>query len=107
MRSGFRLPDLSLRARLLLLLVALATVGLAMLDFASYRALHDYLFDRVDQQLEAAVETGRLRPGERHRRPRRTAARRRRARPAARAAAARPACRPAPTASCAPPKARS
>ncbi len=55
MRSAFHLPDWSLRARLLLLLVALAVVGLAAADFASYRALHNYLYDRVDQQLESAV----------------------------------------------------
>jgi two-component system, OmpR family, sensor kinase len=55
MRSAFRLPDLSLRARLLLLLVGLAVVGLAAADFASYRALHNYLYDRVDQQVESAV----------------------------------------------------
>ncbi len=60
MRSVFRLPDrsprsLSLRTRLVVLLVALAVVGLAAADFASYRALHNYLFDRVDQQLESAV----------------------------------------------------
>src|ERR1700761_6352791 len=55
MRSVFRLPDWSLGARLLALLVALAVVGLAAADFASYRALHSYLYDRVDQQLEAAV----------------------------------------------------
>ncbi len=55
MRSGFRLPDLSLRVRLVVLLVALAAVGLATLDFVSYRALHSYLFDRVDQQLESAL----------------------------------------------------
>jgi two-component system, OmpR family, sensor kinase len=55
MRSAFRLPDLSLRARLLLLLVGLAVVGLAAADFASYRALHNYLYDRVDQQLETAI----------------------------------------------------
>jgi two-component system, OmpR family, sensor kinase len=55
MRSVFRLPDLSLRARLLLVLVGLAVVGLAAADFASYRALHNYLYDRVDQQLESAV----------------------------------------------------
>jgi two-component system OmpR family sensor kinase len=54
MRSAFRLPDLSLRARLLLLLVGLAVVGLAAADFASYRALHNYLYDRVDQQVETA-----------------------------------------------------
>jgi two-component system, OmpR family, sensor kinase len=57
MRSAFRLPErLSLRARLLVALVVLAAVGLAAADFASYRALHNYLFDRVDQQLESAVE---------------------------------------------------
>jgi two-component system OmpR family sensor kinase len=55
MRSVFRLSDWSLRARLLALLVALAVVGLAAADFASYRALHNYLYDRVDQQLESAV----------------------------------------------------
>jgi two-component system OmpR family sensor kinase len=55
MRSVFRPPDWSLRARLVVLLVVLATVGLAAADFASYRALHNYLYDRVDQQLESAV----------------------------------------------------
>jgi two-component system OmpR family sensor kinase len=55
MRSGSRLPELSLRTRLLGLLVVLALVGLAAADFASYRALHNYLYDRVDQQLESAV----------------------------------------------------
>lgn len=60
MRSAFRLRDfslrgLSLRTRLVVLLIALAVVGLAAADFASYRALHNYLYDRVDQQLESAV----------------------------------------------------
>jgi two-component system OmpR family sensor kinase len=60
MRSAFRRPDgspraLSLRTRLVVLLVALAVVGLAAADFASYRALHNYLYDRVDQQLESAI----------------------------------------------------
>jgi two-component system, OmpR family, sensor kinase len=60
MPSVFRLPDLSprtlsLRTRLVVLLVALAVLGLAAADFASYRALHNYLYDRVDQQLESAV----------------------------------------------------
>jgi two-component system, OmpR family, sensor kinase len=56
MRSAFRLPEqFSLRTRLLVLLVALAAVGLAAADFASYRALHNYLYDRVDQQLESAI----------------------------------------------------
>src|SRR6201999_2370053 len=59
MRSAFRRPELSpralsLRTRLVVLLVALAVVGLAAADFASYRALHNYLFSRVDQQLESA-----------------------------------------------------
>ncbi len=55
MRSGFRLPELSLRARLVAAVVLLAAVGLTALSFVSYRALHSYLYDRVDQQLEAAV----------------------------------------------------
>ncbi len=55
MRSGFHLPELSLRARLVVAVVALAAVGLAALDFVSYGALHSYLYDRVDQQLESAV----------------------------------------------------
>lgn len=70
MRSGFRLPDLSLRVRLLLALVLLAGIGLALADFVSYRALHIYLYDRVDQQLESAVApvslalSRQLKPGE-------------------------------------------
>jgi two-component system, OmpR family, sensor kinase len=60
MRSAFRPPDVSprgwsLRTRLVVLLVALAVLGLAAADFASYRALHSYLYDRIDQQLESAV----------------------------------------------------
>ncbi|MGV1048142.1 MAG: hypothetical protein ACOYD4_06410, partial [Solirubrobacterales bacterium] len=55
MRSGFRLPELSLRARLVLAVVVLAAVGLTALALISYRELHSYLYDRVDQQLEAAV----------------------------------------------------
>jgi two-component system OmpR family sensor kinase len=55
MRSAFRPTDWSLRARLVVLLIVLATVGLAVASFASYRALHNYLYDRVDQQLESAV----------------------------------------------------
>jgi two-component system OmpR family sensor kinase len=55
MRSGFRPRDLSLRVRLLVALVALAAVGLVVADFVSYRALHSYLYDRVDQQLESSV----------------------------------------------------
>jgi two-component system, OmpR family, sensor kinase len=60
MRSAFRPPEISprgwsLRTRLVVLLVALAVLGLAAADFASYRALHNYLYDRVDQQLESAI----------------------------------------------------
>src|ERR1700755_2022994 len=60
MRSAFRRPEFSprgwsLRTRLVVLLVALAVLGLAAADFASYRALHNYLYDRVDQQLESAI----------------------------------------------------
>jgi two-component system OmpR family sensor kinase len=55
MRSGSRLPELSLRARIVVAVVALAAVGLAALSFVSYRALHSYLYDRVDQQLRSAV----------------------------------------------------
>jgi two-component system OmpR family sensor kinase len=56
MRSAFRSRDLTLRTRLVVLLVALAALGLAALDVVSYRALDSYLLDRVDQQVEAAVE---------------------------------------------------
>ncbi len=55
MRSAFRSADLTLRTRLVLLLVLLAAVGLAALDLVSYRALDSYLTDRVDQQVAAAV----------------------------------------------------
>jgi two-component system, OmpR family, sensor kinase len=55
MRSAFRRADPTLRTRLVLLLVLLAAVGLAALDFVSYRALDSYLTDRVDQQVEAAI----------------------------------------------------
>jgi two-component system OmpR family sensor kinase len=56
MRSGLRLPDFSLRVRLLLTLLVLAAIGLVALDFVSYRALHNYLYDRVDRQLTAAAD---------------------------------------------------
>ncbi len=67
MRSGFRLPELSLRARLLVAVVVLAAVGLAALDFVSYGALHSYLYDRVDQQLESAVKPVGLALGQQYR----------------------------------------
>jgi two-component system, OmpR family, sensor kinase len=44
---------LSLRARLLLGVVALAAVGLAAADVATYKSLSDYLFSRVDRTLNA------------------------------------------------------
>jgi len=55
MRFVFRPSELSLRARLLAALVGLAAVGLAALALVSFRALDDYLTDRVDQQLQSAV----------------------------------------------------
>src|ERR1700743_1949009 len=72
MRSAFRRPEFSprgwsLRTRLVVLLIALAVIGLAAADFASYRALHNYLYDRVAQQLESAVAPvtfGRIRQAE-------------------------------------------
>jgi len=46
----------SLRARLLLGLLALAAVGLLIVDVVSYLELRSYLTDRVDQQVAAAVD---------------------------------------------------
>jgi two-component system, OmpR family, sensor kinase len=45
----------SLRARLTLGLVILAAIGLGVAGFATYGALHRFLFDRVDEQLSAAL----------------------------------------------------
>ena len=47
------LTRLSLRARLLLGVVVLATVGLAVADVATYTSLRSFLLDRVDRSLEA------------------------------------------------------
>lgn len=47
---------MSLRARLLLGLLALAAVGLLIVDAVSYAALRSYLYDRVDQQVQSAVQ---------------------------------------------------
>ncbi len=44
---------MSLRSRLLVLLLALVAVGLVVADFATYTALKRFLVQRVDQQLEA------------------------------------------------------
>jgi two-component system, OmpR family, sensor kinase len=46
---------MSLRARLMLGLLALAAVGLVIVDVVSYTQLRSYLLDRVDQQVEAAL----------------------------------------------------
>ena len=46
---------MSLRARFVLALLALAAIGLVVLDLVSYTALHSYLSDRVDQQVESAI----------------------------------------------------
>ena len=46
---------MSLRARLMLGLLALAAVGLLVVDAVSYAALRDYLLDRTDQQVQSAV----------------------------------------------------
>lgn len=46
---------MSLRARLTVGLLALAAVGLLIVDAVSYAALRSYLYDRVDQQLQSAV----------------------------------------------------
>ncbi|MBO0885881.1 MAG: HAMP domain-containing histidine kinase [Acidimicrobiales bacterium] len=45
---------MSLRARLLVSLVALATLALAALDVATWAALRSYLLGQIDQQLQAA-----------------------------------------------------
>jgi two-component system, OmpR family, sensor kinase len=45
----------SLRARLTLGLVVLAAIGLGVAGFATHGALHRFLFDRVDEQLSAAL----------------------------------------------------
>jgi two-component system, OmpR family, sensor kinase len=47
---------MSLRMRLTLGLLALAAVGLLVLDLVSYTALRSYLSDRLDQQVAAAIE---------------------------------------------------
>jgi two-component system OmpR family sensor kinase len=46
---------MSLRARLMLGLLALAAVGLLIADAVSYAALRSYLLDRVDHQVESAL----------------------------------------------------
>ena len=48
------LRPLSLRARLVLGVIALAAVGLVAADIATYASLRSFLFDRVDNSLDAA-----------------------------------------------------
>ena len=60
---------LSLRARLVLGVIALAVVGLAAANVATYASLRSFLFNRTDQSLDAAhhaVEQALLHPGPRH-----------------------------------------
>src|SRR5688500_913948 len=45
---------MSLRARLLAASLVLVAAGLLVADVATYSALRSFLFDRVDQQLDAA-----------------------------------------------------
>ena len=45
---------LSLRARLLIAVAAVALVGLVAADIATYTALRSFLVDRVDESLTAA-----------------------------------------------------
>ena len=47
---------MSVRARLLLGLLAVAAVGLLIVDAVSYALLRSYLYDRVDQQVQSAVQ---------------------------------------------------
>ena len=48
------LERLSLRSRLVLGVLALATVGLVAADIATYTSLRSFLFDRTDSSLESA-----------------------------------------------------
>ena len=47
---------MSLRARILIVTVALFVVGLGAANFATYYFLSSFLVDRVDDQLEAATD---------------------------------------------------
>src|SRR3954453_16264007 len=48
---------MSLRARLLLVLVGLAVAGLLVADVVTYAALRSFLTDRVDRTLAASART--------------------------------------------------
>jgi two-component system OmpR family sensor kinase len=54
---------MSLRARLLVAVLALTALGLLTLSLISYAALRSYLIDRVDQQAAAAIPLAGLRLG--------------------------------------------
>ena len=72
-RIGTAVREMSLRARLLVVLVVLAAAGLLAADIATYTALRSSLFDRVDRSLESsatAVAQSLGRRGPRARRPR-------------------------------------
>ena len=56
------LGRLSLRARLLLAVAALAAVGLLVADVATYSSLRSFLLDRTDSTLDETAHTLR-RPG--------------------------------------------
>ncbi|HET7721118.1 MAG TPA: HAMP domain-containing sensor histidine kinase, partial [Acidimicrobiales bacterium] len=58
---------MSLRSRLLLGLLGLVSVGLVASDFITYRFLQSFLMDRLDEQVQAAVDpvASRLSAGER------------------------------------------
>ena len=58
---------MSLRTRLLLGLLGLVSVGLIASDFITYRFLQQFLMDRLDEQVQAAVDpvASRLSAGER------------------------------------------
>ena len=49
--------QLSLRARLILGVIALAAIGLVAADFATYSELRSFLLDRTDSSLEAAHQS--------------------------------------------------
>src|SRR6266508_2478951 len=53
--SADREAEVSLRARLMLGLLALAAVGLLIVDAVSYAELRSYLLDRTDKQVESAL----------------------------------------------------
>ena len=57
------LARLSLRARLLLAVVALAAVGLVAADIVTYSSLRSFLVDRVDRSLDDSAHSVRGGPG--------------------------------------------